>query len=305
MVFVLGIERSATTWISNILDMHPGTELFMEPLSANISGFKDWPNRFKKIQDLSDKAHYFREEFEQLKKRKRFLLTRISDTNLAWNTDMMAARKWWNISPKARDFFELNFHRIKGREYPSKSAKPIPVIKELRLNYNAELIPKISPAAKVIVILRNYAGNIRSIEHQFKQENLQELAELLRAKYGNTNVTTIFDYWATSYNTLLGVLERTGTRFMILQQEELIRSGKKSANELLSFIGLEHASAVYDYLAASNKKGTGKHSTDRDHDAILEKNRRAESELQPLLRKQIDRISWHALLKERIIKTEG
>src|SRR5699024_7242617 len=232
MVFVLGIERSATTWVSNILDMHPGTELFMEPLSTNISCFSDWPNRFKKIEDLSGKARYFREEFEQLKKRKRFLLTRISDANLAWNADMMAARKCWKISPRARDFFELNFHRLKGWEYPSKSANPIPVIKELRLNYNTELIPKISPTAKVIVILRNYAGNIRSIEHQFKQENLQELAELLRAKYGNTDVTAIFDYWATSYNTPLNALEKNGTEFMILQQEELIRSGKKYANEL-------------------------------------------------------------------------
>src|SRR5699024_6041341 len=116
----------------------------------------------------------------------------------------------------------------------------------LRMNYNAELIPKINPTAKVIVILRNYAGNIRSIRHQFKQTNLQELAELLRTKYGNTNATTVFDYWATSYNTLLGALERTGTDFMILQQEELIRSGRKSADKLLSFIGLEPASTVYD-----------------------------------------------------------
>src|SRR5699024_11374203 len=107
MIFVLGIERSATTWVSNILDMHPGTELFMEPLSANISGFKDWPNRFKKIQDLSDKAHYFREEFEQLKKRKRFLLTRISDTNLAWNTEKMDGRKRGNNTPNANDYLKL------------------------------------------------------------------------------------------------------------------------------------------------------------------------------------------------------
>ena len=304
MIFVLGIERSATTWVSNILDMHPGTELFMEPLSVNISRFEDWPNRFVKIQNLSEKARYFREEFERLKKRKRFLLTRISDADLAWNADIMAARKLWKISPAARDFFELNFHRSGGGGYPPKSDHPIPVIKELRLNYNAGLIPEICPDAKAIVILRNYAGNVRSIEHQIKQGNLDELAELLRTKYGNINTTAIFDYWATSYNTLVGDLERAGTEFLIVQQEELIRQGKEPVASLLSFMGLQPVSAVYDYLSASNKRGSGKHSTNRDHKAILEKNRQAERELRAVLEKQIDNIAWHPLLKESINKTE-
>lgn len=303
MIFVLGIERSATTWVSNILDMHPGTELYMEPLSGNTSRFNGWPDRFERVGDLSERAQYFREEFEQLKERKRFLFSRVSDSNVAWNTDIEIARKLWGVSLTARDFFELNFHRVGSQVYPPKSQHPIPVIKELRLNFNARLIRKIDPDAKVIVILRNFASNVLSIEDQVKSGNLEELTGLLREKYSTVDITTIFTYWAESYNSLLADLEKTDTDFLLVRQEDLIKNGIESVDKLFGFLELQPASTVYDYLYASNKSGSGKHSTDRDHDAILNKNREAEEKLRPVLKEQIQSISWHPLLKESVIKT--
>lgn len=302
MVFVLGIERSSSTWLSNILDMHPGTEVYMEPLSENTSRFTHWPSRFEIIDDLPSKARYFREEFEQLKKRKRFIFSRLSDKSLAWKVDIMLARRLWGISGRARDFFELNFHRAEVKMFPPKSQKTVTVIKELRLNFNAALIPQIDPDAKVVVILRNFASNIRSIEHQIEAGNLRGLAAILKKRYDNADIRTIFDYWATSYNTLLSDLDEHNVDYLLVKQEDLIQREKPTIDGLLEFLDLQPSAILYDYVSASNKSGKGKHSTNRDHESILKKDQQAEKELRPLLEEQISKMNLHPLLKEHITK---
>lgn len=302
MIFILGIERSATTWVSNIIDMHPGTELYMEPLSSNVSRFERWPNRFIKIQNVSQKAKYFKEEFNYIKNRKRLLFTRVYDTNWAWHIDMKIGQKMWGNSSIARDFFELNFHRRETTGYPSKNAKPIRVIKELRLNFNAPVIKEINSNTKVVVILRNYAANIQSIAKQIEKGNLVELNQILQNKFGKTNINTIFSFWANSYNVLLKDLENENINYLLIKHKDLITSGKETIKQLFQFIGLPLVPSVYNYLVTSNKKGSGKHNTNRNHADVVEKNRQAEKELYPMLAEHISGVEWHPLLQDFVTK---
>lgn len=304
MVFVLGIERSATTWVSNILDMHSGTELYMEPLSANISLFENWPPRFVEIENTAERAAYFWDEFARLKKRKRFLLSRFGDSDTAWSVDMSLARKFWQFSPFARDFFELNFHRAGTHGYPAKTKNPVQIIKELRLNYNVPLIRDIDPSAKVVVVLRNYAANVQSIAQHIGRGSLAELAQLLKERYGDLDIHHIFDYWGDSYNRLLSDLDKYNIEHVVVKQEELIQSGRQTLDKLLRFVGLEPEQTVYNYLSESDTSGSGKHSTDRDHAVILNKNRQAEKELYSLLADRIEKNQWHPLLKEQVTKPD-
>lgn len=302
MVFVLGIERSATTWVSNILDMHPATELYMEPLSQNTSRFEKWPDRFTKIENPAEQARYFREEFGYLKDRKRLLFSRMSDANWAWKADMKIGQKLWAFSPFARDFFELNFHRRQTSGYPAKSENPLQVIKEVRLNFNSPLIKQIESNAQVVIILRNYAATVQSIEKQIKRGNLKELSQLLRDKYGNTNIETIFDYWAQSYNTLLHDIDAIKLDYLLIHHEDLITTDRESTANLLDFLGLYSASSVYEYLNASNKSGSGKHNTNRSHAEILEQNRQAERTLYPQLADRITNTEFHPALQDSVSK---
>lgn len=43
LLFVLGIQRSGTTWIGNIFDASPDTLLFMEPFAPACGRFPDFP----------------------------------------------------------------------------------------------------------------------------------------------------------------------------------------------------------------------------------------------------------------------
>lgn len=302
MVFVLGTERSATTWVSSILDMHPATELYMEPLSQNASRFKEWPDRFANIKDVSAKASYFRDEFSNLKKRKKLLFSRISNADWAWTVDMKIAQKLWKISPFARDFFELNFHRRQTTGYPPKTENPIQIIKEVRLNFNASVIKKIDQKARVVVILRNYAATVQSIQKQINKGNLKELSQLLKDKYGDTDIETVFEYWAQSYNTLLHDLDSDKINYLLVQHEDLITAGSNTVDGILNFLGLDPAPSVYDYLQASNKSGSGKHSTNRSHAEILEQNRQAERTIYPQLAEHIARTEFHPELQNSITK---
>lgn len=302
MVFVLGIERSATTWLSNILDMHPASELYMEPLSQNISRFKEWPDRFTNIEDKSAKANYFYNEFLHLKNRKRFLFSKISDADWAWKTDMETAQKLWKISPFARDFFELNFHRRQTTGYPPKSDNPLQIIKEVRLNFNAPVIKQIDQKVRVVVILRNYAATVQSIQKQIKKGNLKELSQLLKDKYGDTDTESVFEYWAQSYNTLLHDLDSEKINYLLVEHEDLITAGSNTVDKILDFLGLDSASSVYKYLQASNKSGSGKHSTNRSHAEVLEQNRQAERTIYPQLAERIARTKFHPTLQNSITK---
>lgn len=303
MVFVLGIERSATTWASNILDMHPATELYMEPLSQNISRFKNWPDRFTNIEDPAEKARYFRSEFTHLKNRKKLLFSRIKDADWAWKSDMKIAQKFWRILPFARDFFELNFHRRDPSGYPSKSKNPLQIIKEVRLNFNVPVIRKIDRDARVIVILRNYAATTQSIQKQIKKGNLKELSRLLQGRYGNTDTEAIFDYWAQSYNSLLYDLDTEKIDYLLIQHSDLITSGKETVQSIFDFLGLDLTPSVYEYLDVSNKRGSGKHSTNRSHAEILEENRKAERTLYPQLAERIAKVELHPALQNVVTKT--
>ncbi|NGP89792.1 sulfotransferase [Fodinibius halophilus] len=302
MVFILGIERSATTWVSNILDMHSGTELYMEPLSERTSRFKQWPNRFTKIEDLPGRAQYFQEEFTYLRERNKFFFSRLSDADLAWQLDFLIAEKLWRALPLARDFFELNFNRKGTREYPSKRISTVDIIKEVRLNFNTSILKYIHPNIKVVVVLRNYAANVQSVARQISKGNLSELAELLQNHFHDINEQTIFDYWANSYNHLLKDLDEEKISYFVLRQKDLIQSGEETIDDLLSFLELSPEPSVYNYISRSNVSGAGKHNTKRSHNKILEQNSQAQNKLYPKIAEQIDTTDWHPVLHKEIIK---
>ena len=44
-IFILGSERSGSTWLANIFDAHPGVEFYMEPFADYAGIFPEVPGR--------------------------------------------------------------------------------------------------------------------------------------------------------------------------------------------------------------------------------------------------------------------
>lgn len=280
-VFVLGVERSATTWISNILEAHPNTCVYMEPLSRTVSGLKSWPRRFTKISDLDSYAKYFRQEFRNLRNRRRFLFTRYFDAGLAWKVDSTLATfvdDNFNVS-QASDFLELNFHRLnEDFKFPSKESS-ITVVKEVRLNYNVDLTKKINQDSKVIVPIRGYAPVIKSIKRHFKKGALVELKEDLMSRFGDIGDRTIFKYWVSSYNKILKSMDSKNISYKILYHENYIQDVNKIF-KVFDWLGLVHSESTRTYVKKSSQHGEGRHTTQRSHTNLLERAKKAEIEME-------------------------
>lgn len=284
-VFILGIERSATTWIANILEAHPRTEVYMEPLSMYTSCFKDWPSRMEKINQREKYAEYFIKEFNKLKRDKKFLLTHMYDSNFAWQKDFslaqLLAAKFNSI--KARNFLELNFHRRAEDFSFTKSDVSFKVVKELRLNFNSNLLADINPDVKVIVVVRDYASNIKSIMKYVKEGGLNELQSILNLKGNEEDYLSLMNYWVESYNSIIEGLEDSKIEHHIVSHSSLLMNGVEEVQKIFSFIKLDVEDQVVKYLGYSNSDGSGKHNIRRSHNDLLKQKVKAQRELAPLL----------------------
>lgn len=305
MIFILGIERSATTWVANILDHHPQTDVFMEPLSAFNSRFREWPGRFEELENYGEKAAYFNEEFEILKKHRRFLLTRLSNSADAWNMDLEWAQFLVNkkLAPDSvNDFLELNFHR-KGRGMTiSKEPTLQTVIKELRLNFKAELLPHLHHHPKVLISIREMASTVRSILQQIKQGNLVELKKDLLNRYDGINPQSVCRYWIESYEALIESLQVCKIDHRIVSHTALLQRPAKTVDGMFNFLGLEAGSTAHHYLNQSNQSGEGKHSTLRSRDEVLEQMKRDGYTIYPKVDQQLKHIQNHPVLKNFVKK---
>lgn len=303
-IFIVGIERSASTWVSNLIDSHPDTEVFMEPMSIFTTRFTQWPDRFKKIANPDERAKYFRRELQILKERKRWLLTQVSDQSIVWNIDLTLAEflvRKKIASDLIIDFYELNFHRKNSYQYIPKSEMPrLDVVKSLRLNFNPDLILQIDPSAKLIITLRDMASNLRSILKQFERGHLSELRELLNERYGNVDEATVFDYWRESYNSLFHYVDNSSLPYFVFDHTKMLLNPNQVIKDLLDFIGLQKAESVINYLEASNRKGQGIHNTNRSHEELLQQTKLDRKHIYPLLEQKLNNCKLHPYLHKAV-----
>ncbi len=301
MIFILGIERSATTWVSNLIDAHPAARVYVEPVSAFTSHFNHWPNRFEEIDDLEAKAAYFKKEFEIIKQRKNWLLTRFLQSQRAWKADLGLAKfliRKKLATDAVNDFYEINFHRKNLFEGKKQKKAKIEAVKELRLNFNAAIIPYIDANARVIVVLREAAANIQSILKHINRDGLAELKQLLLEHYGEVNEVSVFKYWRDSYNRLLYQLERDGTPHLTVFHNDLISDSEATVKAVCDFIGLNNSAPVMEYFHQSNRKGKGLHNTNRNHGELLEQKRRARDKIYPEIKNLLAQSDFHPKFKK-------
>jgi len=304
MIFIAGIERSASTWVSNLLESHPDTEVFMEPLSVFTTRFQSWGGRFETIDDLNQKAGDFHSELSVLKGRKRWLLTRFTEQSAAWNLDLTLAeflvRK--NIATDhVTDFYELNFHRKDSYQWiPKSDTDRVDVVKTLRLNFNPLLFELIDPDSRLIITLRDMASNVRSIMSQFERGNLSELEAAIMKEYGSIDVESVFKYWRDSYNSLFRYVDTASIPVSVFDHTQMLKYPEDALNILMDFTGLKPSRSVNDYVKASNRSGEGIHNTDRSHSKLLKQIEKDREFIYPKIKELMASSDLHPEIAKRI-----
>lgn len=284
--FILGCERSSSTWLSNVLDAHSGVEFFMEPFAGYANLFPGFSSRNSYMEYCDDRMeNILRKGYEVLPSNK-YLLFYRRGRSLYWKNidsfvgNLLSRAGGWKLLgsiSRVRQFqlLNLNMNNVPLKWQVKKSKIPELVItKELRLNFKVGLIQKVFPQAKYIIIVRHPGAQVASILRLFGRGNLGELRGSLHSLYEHligsprfekySNYYQCFDeecdaqgalllWWLINYETVIEDCRRYGVDYKVVYSEDLSEDPDGEYRKIFSFLGLDFTQGVRDYIARSTK----------------------------------------------------
>jgi len=283
-VFILGCERSGSTWLGNILDAHPDVMFLMEPFADYIALFDDFPDRVAYADGECERlATIFRQRYSRIRSIKYPLLYRPGGTRGLMAVDRFLVEVYLHAlrilgkeaSWKIKQHIALNLNTSEipiSRQTPKRAAPAFRVTKELRLNFKVPVLARAFPDATILVAIRHPAAQISSILRLFHQERLGELFRRLPAFVQSVMQSDRFEnyrsliadaplerllpaWWLINYDVLLTDLSAYGMRYRLVSNEDLSADPLGYAQQVLGFCGLEDWARVSDYLKWSSSKG--------------------------------------------------
>ncbi len=292
-IFILGCERSGSTWLSNIFDAHSKVEYFMEPFADYIDIFPGFPDRNFYYPPIPNEEveQFVLEKMTLLPKYKYYLFYAPSKKLYLQKIDFFlygAARKLSTTLKQPLNinllrFSVLNLNRIQGAIEPiKKSNLTHKLYKELRLNFKINLLARCYSDATYIVTIRNPYAQIQSIIELFGRGSLGELKKYLRtfglqnynnprferfrpilAQYHQFELSVkLLLWWIINYETLIEDLRANSLDHMIVYHEELSDDPAKRVSYLMDRCSLKLSDEVSRYILESSQKSGSKNPVD-------------------------------------------
>ncbi|UCH98477.1 MAG: sulfotransferase [Candidatus Aminicenantes bacterium] len=286
-VFILGCERSGTTWLANIFDAHPDVELLMEPFADFIFIFPGLPTRNIYLSHPQDRhIQSVKKGYQRLPRLKypffyksgRPLYLKKWDGFLFSQCKRVLRKFHLEMPLKLLRYYllHLNTLTIPISQQSGKNRHPgAQVTKELRLNFKIGLISRVFSDALYLIILRHPGAQISSIRRLFRKDSLSELNQSLQTffkdiagmsrfeKYGqlidrfdgpgcgDEDIQLIL-WWLINYEVLLEDLDHHGCKFQLVFHEEISEKPPDAVCRVFDFVGLEVVDQVQTYLERSS-----------------------------------------------------
>lgn len=267
-VFILGCERSGSTWLSNIFDASGEVLFYMEPFADYANLFPSFPPRYLYLDEISEaELNRINNIFDCLLDLKYPHLYKPGASSILLQLDKLRNRLFERN--RVDTLLSLN-KREKTVKKPLSEVK-MEVVKELRLNFKVGVLNKTFPDAKYMVSIRNPLLQINSIESWMKKGRMIDLTRTLEYFHYAISIHRRFDsfknlyqgwekfslsqklmtYWVINYDILLQDLDLFNMDYQIVKNEDLILNG-------LSEIGmpdLTKDSDVKKYFRRSSTDG--------------------------------------------------
>ncbi len=283
LTFLLGLQRSGSTWLTNILDAHERAWVFMEPFAPDYGIFPEFPETAFFLEESSPRIEQLlRERMPERLLHYKKLLTARSVQGEAWfraeRTLLRLMLRQRKLLPKSvwqrvRKTELLNLNRMDDdAPIVDKVSHPDTwVIKELRLAGKLPVLRQAYPDARFVVLLRHPCANVHAIAAWFERGRLRELrrdldtfvakmsaqvagaryAEQLRLCRSGTEAHLIALYWRIHNEALVDQLSGSA-QALILPYEELAVSPAPTVARILDFCGLPSSASVEKYVAESS-----------------------------------------------------
>lgn len=282
LIFLLGSQRSGTTWLANIFDASPKTLLFMEPFAPTFNILPEFPEASLFLEHSSPALdRLLREEMPKRLLRYKYLFFQRSLTDPAWfrverSLDALV-RYFGAFAPNllfehAHKFHLLNLNRT-DNSFPGFPKETIPstwVIKELRLAGKIPILLSAYPNARYVVIIRHPGATVHSIMTWFSRNKLGELQQDLDTYFEKIEAQRVARpyqgliercrnaglahrvalYWRINYETMYRKLKDNPlAKFVVYEQ--LAQEPQRTMTSLFSWLDLPWSASVSDYLAYS------------------------------------------------------
>jgi hypothetical protein len=282
LVFILGCQRSGTTWLANIFDASPDTLLFVEPFSPRYGIFPEFPETSAFLDNGDPELNnLLRVEMpKRLLRYKRLLFSRSMEDPRWFRFERWVAGKGRRLSSgrlgkRIRKFELLNLNRLDKTYtiYPKSPAPCAWIIKELRLAGKIKALLNAFPGARFVVIIRHPCATVHSMLSWFERGSLIELQDDMNRyieKIAKQNISASYRelinlcekggiehhlslYWRISYETMLNNLR--GHPFtQVVVYEQLAAKPKETVMQVFSQLALPWTHSLDEYISTSTTR---------------------------------------------------
>lgn len=332
-VFILGAERSGSTWLANIFDSHPGVAMMMEPFTPYAQLFPGLPDRNTYLSEGGPAVtELIRDGYAQMLGAKTLWFFRPGRLSvLRWLDEMITSASYAvsSTSPFPVPLRVLRYRLLNlnsagraWRQFTRKDAAPQRVvIKELRVNFKVPALHEAFPDARYLVALRDPRPQLASIRRLFAGGSLPELRrslatfpQVVRDSQSLTRYGALLDgahlngdlngllarWWVISYDTLLRDLEQAGAPAHIVYHEDMSLDPLGHAGRALEFADLGLTAEVESFVAASSSTGGrgGNLDTNRRSAEHVD---RARAAVDPGLSRAVDEVMNSVELTEALL----
>ncbi len=283
LTFLLGIQRSGSTWLTNILDAHEDTWVFMEPFAPDYGIFADFPETSLFLEEsspgieqvLREKMpkrllHYKQGVAPQTISSARWFRAQRGVLQLLLERRRLLPR---TVAARLRKTELLNLNRMDAdAPIVDKSVQPETwVIKELRLAGKVKLLAKAYPEARFVALIRHPCANVQAIDAWFRKGRLKELRrdldgfvaklsaqvvgqgyqrELELCRRGG-ELERIALYWRV-HNEALQRSLADNPNALVLTYEELASAPEATARRVFAHCGLSASETALRYVRKSS-----------------------------------------------------
>ena len=297
LVFLLGTQRSGTTWLANIFDSHPQCLHYYEPFAPAYRLFPYFPSEFQYVAPPSlALAKRLRIDVPRLQSHRSKLFDPVHATRRQFELEarvmakLETAYRRFHLTPLrfAAQFNLLHLNRLgqKPVAYFEKGDIHVTAIKEVRLYFKATFLADAFPEAQFVHVVRHPAAVVSSMDTHMKQGRLIEIqahigrfvaevrAQPALARYQpvleRVRPGHLFDtlaaYWRIANEELRYELSELPTRSLSLVYEDLATDPLARVSEMFAWCGLPAAASTDEYVRASSTSRT-------DRRTVLDTNR--------------------------------
>lgn len=283
-LFLLGNQRSGTTWVTNVLNRSPEVIIFYEPFEKGLGAFPDFPEEPIYVErPSSDLRTVLGSQYAMLLNRQSryFRRNRLTRYLVAYtcNTLVRAGRHGIGLPHSRLKALEqlrvINQWHSKyiRRHLTPKGISVRPFIKETRLHLKLGVLRAAFPNTRIALIMRHPYPVIRSTVKWFKRGRLQELQrkliyffdiyrsqrlpaglpeEVLKMGLEGSMENKLLAHWLIANETALDFCERHPESALVLTYEGLCQHPLRDFRRLFEFYGIEFDAASHRYVAASS-----------------------------------------------------